>query len=501
MDYFDHSPPATGSPSDEVPAGAATPSDPYQPPTGHPLVAWAIIAAACSVVVALHALMKPADAPASRLIEQRAGELSGKILLGTSELGGPTARQAAAEQLERLDDNHLDESEAARRLGEAALAGELAGPDEALKRLDQLDQAAKEAGEPVPEEADTRRLLRRVYGDYAKGAWDAPSLKPAERERLIERLGWYGRLALHPEQGAGPDERQRVLGEARRTTIAVFGVLAAALLALLLGLGLLAAYVLALAIGKLKQPLAASTGHGGLYAETFAVWLLLYLGLSVVMQMAVAGLPQLERSHMALSGGAMLLSLAALAWPVFRGVRWATVREEIGWTIGRRPIGEAFVGLGTYLGTLPLLLLSICLVVVLMFIRQALLNGDERSLPTHPVIESVNGGDWGFLQVLVLACIVAPLVEETMFRGVLYRQLRDATERVGHGFSVLVSALVVSFVFAAIHPQGFVALPALMTLAFAFALVREWRGTLFPSMVAHGLNNLVVTSLVFGLMR
>ena len=29
----------------------------------------------------------------------------------------------------------------------------------------------------------------------------------------------------------------------------------------------------------------------------------------------------------------------------------------------------------------------------------------------------------------------------------------------------------------------------LATLALVFALVREWRGTLLPAMVAHGLNN------------
>lgn len=499
MDHFDNPPARPMPPANDLLADAAGPRDAYRPPNGHPLVAWAIIAAVCSLVVALHALVKPADAPGSRLIEQRAGELSGKLLLGTGELGGPAARRTAVEQLERLDDARLDESDVGRRLGETALAGELAGPDEALKRLDQLDQAAAEAEEPAPEDAEAQRLLRRLYSDYAKGQWKAPSLTADQRERLVERLGWYGRVALHPEQGPDQEERQRLLFDARRTAVVVFCVFGVGVLALLVGVCLLAAYLLLLTIGKLKQPLAASTGHGGLYAETFALWLLLYLGLSVVMHVIVAWLPQLERSRLALSGGSMLLSLSALVWPVIRGVPWATVRQQIGWTIGRRPIGEAFIGLGTYLAALPLLLLSLLAVFLLMLIRQALGGDAERSLPSHPVVEGVNGGEWVFVQVLVLACVVAPIVEETMFRGVLYRQLRDATERAGHGFSVLASALAVSFVFAAIHPQGWVAIPALMTLAFAFALVREWRGTLFPSMVAHGLNNLVVTSLLFGL--
>ena len=91
--------------------------------------------------------------------------------------------------------------------------------------------------------------------------------------------------------------------------------------------------------------------------------------------------------------------------------------------------------------------------------------------------------------MLLVASIVAPIVEETMFRGVLHRHLRDATARLGYVASALASATVTSFVFAAIHPQGWMAVPALMALAFAFTLVREWRGTLVPCIIAHGLNN------------
>jgi membrane protease YdiL (CAAX protease family) len=32
-------------------------------------------------------------------------------------------------------------------------------------------------------------------------------------------------------------------------------------------------------------------------------------------------------------------------------------------------------------------------------------------------------------------------------------------------------------------------MPPLMALAFMFSLLREWRGTLIPGMVAHGVNN------------
>jgi membrane protease YdiL (CAAX protease family) len=93
------------------------------------------------------------------------------------------------------------------------------------------------------------------------------------------------------------------------------------------------------------------------------------------------------------------------------------------------------------------------------------------------------------LQIFFLASVVAPLVEEIMFRGVLYRHLREASYKLGFVVSFLVSAFVVSFIFAAIHPQGLLAIPVLMALAFGFTVAREWRGTLVPCMIAHGVNN------------
>ena len=93
------------------------------------------------------------------------------------------------------------------------------------------------------------------------------------------------------------------------------------------------------------------------------------------------------------------------------------------------------------------------------------------------------------LQLIFLAAVIAPLVEEIMFRGVLYRQLREATAIGGRVPSVVFSAVLSSFIFAVIHPQGMLAVPVLMALACNFVLAREWRGTLIPSMVAHGLNN------------
>jgi membrane protease YdiL (CAAX protease family) len=47
-----------------------------------------------------------------------------------------------------------------------------------------------------------------------------------------------------------------------------------------------------------------------------------------------------------------------------------------------------------------------------------------------------------------------------------------------------------------IHPQGLLAVPALMSLAIAFSLAREWRGSLIAPMVMHGVSNGAVMALL-----
>ena len=86
------------------------------------------------------------------------------------------------------------------------------------------------------------------------------------------------------------------------------------------------------------------------------------------------------------------------------------------------------------------------------------------------------------LLLLAEAALAAPLVEETMFRGLLYPALRT---RWGMWGGMAISAAI----FALVHPTlpgGF--LP-LWTLGAVFAYVYERRGSLLPCIVMHGLHN------------
>jgi membrane protease YdiL (CAAX protease family) len=97
--------------------------------------------------------------------------------------------------------------------------------------------------------------------------------------------------------------------------------------------------------------------------------------------------------------------------------------------------------------------------------------------------------------LFMLASVVAPFVEEIAFRGLLYGHLRAVVAPRMRFISLLVAAIGSSFIFAVIHPQGVLFVPALGGLAVGFCIFRELRGSLVAPMVAHAVNNAVTLAI------
>lgn len=388
-------------------------------------------------------------------------EMQARYIVGTHAVVH-AAHEDLLEQAESLDKGSLQQ-----RLRFAILAGELGGPKEALTALDRLPD----------DDESIRAILIRLYGDFEKEKWKAPSVAPAERDLLHDRLGWFGRLALNPaaQQSA---MRDQVMVTAKRTFLSLILGLGAAIVIAFAGFVGLVVFLALLASRRLQGGISTGAGNGGIYAETFALWLALFM----VLQIFLPLLPW--RASMLVKGGILAFgSLAALAWPVARGIPWRQVARDIGWTGGRCPALEPLIGVASYVMSMPIIAIGLLLTLLLAGFGQ-------QDVPIHPIVEFLADGDaWTRVQLAILACVVAPIVEETMFRGVLYRHLRELTGRWVWLLSVLVSGTVVSFLFAAIHPQGWVGIPVLMAIAYGLTISREWRGTLIPGIVGHALNN------------
>jgi membrane protease YdiL (CAAX protease family) len=490
QDPFAHQPPPPAS--DGWPAAPAARK-------GRALAAWLVIVVVCLLTMAVHvvgpSLVDSADEDPIGLTIMR---MQARYVVGLANSSIFPQDGASIYSSTRFV---LNTGTVGQRQRSVIIAADLAGAAEAREELEALDVllAAPPVGGPVQltrEQVSVQRILHQLYPDPdgvadADGALarSAEMLGPADRALLTDELGWFGELALAPPGSSDAAAREAVLRPARivavvMVSVAVLGVGAVGVG--FIGLVLLVVFTLT---GHLRSGFGSPRPHHAVYAETFAVWMVLFLGLQLLAKwIATPG------TEMSVTVVVFLVSLTALIWPVARGIPWPQVREDVGWTLGRLPWAEPFIGVGGYVVSLPLVATGLGMTLLLMWMQGAV-AGEQPTFapsggPAHPIIVDMGGAAvWPKIQLLFLAAIVAPIVEETMFRGVLYRHLRDASARLGLVASVLVSVVINGFVFAAIHPQGLVAIPALMSLACGMALIREWRGTLIPAVVIHGVSN------------
>lgn len=342
------------------------------------------------------------------------------------------------------------------------------------------------ARQKSPFVADRRRAeaLERIYNGSAIPAAEIPKIKAA-----LEPDGkWYRKVAMaRAYRNAGMDKqadelRKQMEDSAKSQVIGFMLLLALMVPAGLLGLVLDGVFVYYWAVGKLPS-LKWTLGAWALF-EAFIAWYaadtLANLGLRALAGSLKQG-PTMAHlvSRLGLTIGLELL-LLAVPLLVLRswtgrmrealdeiGLHWRDFWKNVAW------------GIGGYLGTL--ILLAVILVVTSVLSRVFNMDRITPANPAVPILMSSHGFAQR-LMVLLLVSVMAPLVEETVFRGILYGAIRRR-------WGVLPGVLISAAIFASLHrqlPMGF--LP-IFALGAAFALLYEKRGSLVPGMVAHGLNN------------
>ncbi|MFG0284130.1 MAG: CPBP family intramembrane glutamic endopeptidase [Phycisphaerales bacterium JB039] len=358
----------------------------------------------------------------------------------------------------------------ADRIRIAIVAGDAIGPDAAREQLDKLDP--EELSAPFAADVDALRAL------YDAGSPDALSTQQADR--LRDRYEWFGELALAYGLDDAAPPRKELLSSARAVHIIVVLFNFAIVLAFVVGVGLFITAIVLLATGRIRRAYAPPGPGGSVYLETFAAFLVGFLVISFIAE-------KLEPSIGSWSHLVRWAILPVAAWPLLRGAPWRNVKFAIGWHPGKGFVREAILGAVGYIALLPIVGIGVLCTLGLMALWGAVQAwfgaGEEGGVPTHPIGDLLPGASPIDLALLVMLGVIwAPVVEETFFRGALYHHLRG-------GMRLLGSGLVTGFIFAAIHPQGIFAIPALMSIGFVLCLLREWRGTAIAPMAAHALNN------------
>ncbi|HEY9231276.1 MAG TPA: CPBP family intramembrane glutamic endopeptidase [Blastocatellia bacterium] len=168
---------------------------------------------------------------------------------------------------------------------------------------------------------------------------------------------------------------------------------------------------------------------------------------------------------------------------------WAVVTR-----LRRQPF---FASLGwNWAGHSPLYWLGMALLIFIgIFIANIIFSHilPQKKTPFDDLLQS---GLQVRIAIALLASFSAPLVEEIVYRGVLFGGLRKR-------FSAVTTVIVVTLLFAGIHvPQywgAWASIAGLMLLSLVLTVVRATSKTLLPCIVIHFINNAVASLIiVFG---
>lgn len=367
-----------------------------------------------------------------------------------------------------------------------------AGRDEDRKEMARIIRKLK-AAKP----ADEQRMgnaLEKIYLTSKADKSQEPELEKVFKDTFP--TGWYRDAVLYRLYKVAGDQPKM---ESLRTTIMNSGeelifrlmvLFLAGAFACLIGVItiIVQLFILPRHIGNPEDEKGGASavpwGLGTVYS-IFIMWL--------ATQLIVGGFAQaLIKSSGIMKAGALQAALAtALVYLVSNGPGllyiyffackpnnvdlWETLRVRFR-TDKRGPIRLFLTGILAWCAALPMVLVSYAIAAKFL--------GSQGS--SNPVIglvmDAARSSDYiAVIMFYMTLGVLAPLCEETLFRGFLYRSFR---KYIGVGTSLLLSAAL----FGAVHLDPGAVLP-LMCLGWVFGFVYERSRSLVPSMVAHGCWN------------
>ncbi len=415
--------------------------------------------------------------------------LSMKILVRMSHALGAGEGQQGAMLVMNVDQNAVSDRQ---KVWAAISAAEIAGEKAGVSRLDQLElnlAGKPERREVIAADIDAARAL-------IEGRREA--LSESELDAFVERNGWFGELGRAMGMPASDPGKSALVGGGGilLVVIVMFGFVVMAL-----GIGALVAAIMMLVSysqGNLRRAFVAPAVGGSVWLETAAV----FVGAFLMLKMVVTGLALVftpaggevpgwvQTSPLVLQW----LVLLSIFWPLVRGMEWTEYRRQIGLHSGLGFWRELGAGVWGYLAGLPLLAVAMGITVVIVMLKGALSAvpaGEAPTQPENPIVDLLSGaGPFQLVMFFLLATVWAPLVEEIVFRGALFRHIRSR-------MPLLLAAPLTALVFGVMHGYDALLLLPVITIGFIFAFVREWRASLVGPIVAHALHN--GTLLVFGI--
>ncbi len=290
---------------------------------------------------------------------------------------------------------------------------------------------------------------------------------------LVNHRGtwWHAkRMAFREESGGDTTEWEQIYTEENsRLRIRTVAVRMAVWVLGLIGLVFVPATLVLLKRGLHVKP----RGYGGAWPLSmglvvFLVATLAWIGFNLALEVGIISLPGL---HPAM---AIFLDSAARVMPAL--IALGLIFRHPGHVL--RVMGlNRMPGIRPILGTFSLLMIADQLL-------RKLMNHNGSGDPGGGLSLS-EAGWWGLAFAMIASCLLAPLSEEILYRGVLFRAFRN---RIG----VMAGALLSSLVFASLHFYNGYGLVSVAIFGFTCALLYSATGLLTSAIVLHMLYNLSI---------
>ena len=346
-------------------------------------------------------------------------------------------------------------------------------------------------------EVDRELALWRVVLEKPRYRWPYDSRRRDtvvnEARSFVEPLdlGWFryaALAALYENSGServGERYRDLALRSTDRLTIA-------ALIVVLVGLGGLGIWF-TLLFGRLVLGRSAIRLHMSSFdplsadhARSLTLAAAAYFAGMVLVRMLPGLLPQAALERLASDAGlrsavtavAVALSLVPPLL-VLRATGFIVSPGRAGIGLVRlRPARDLAAGLLGHASLLPLLAITLIISSQLF---------EPSASRVNPAIEEFASGSSVLSRfiLLIAGAVLAPIVEEVAFRGILMRALQA---QLGTIWAILIS----SAVFAILHPQLPMGFLSIFALGAGFAVLYRVTGSLWPAIIAHAVNNTLV---------
>jgi membrane protease YdiL (CAAX protease family) len=181
--------------------------------------------------------------------------------------------------------------------------------------------------------------------------------------------------------------------------------------------------------------------------------------------------PRLLLIQIVSSIGAHIVTLA-ICWAVATGMGKRSLSEAIGWRWeGPNPLVKVGIIIGVVIITIGIL------TVLPRFIP------DSKETPFSQMLKASRAVR---IVVAFLAVFTAPLVEEFVYRGLLYSPLKRA---IGMGGAVISATLLFALVHVPQYWGAWASLTGLLLLSLALTFIRAKTRSIFPCVAIHTLFN------------